>query len=106
MVFFAGAYSHTASKRVRLPDPTTSDELFAIESNEPCVASALQIEAAEHAMDFVQRRFGTLTYGRVDLVRNEQERFLVLEVELVEPSLFLPEGGGEAVRRCARALIA
>lgn len=106
MVFFGGVFSHTASKRVHLPDPSTTGELFAIESNEPCVASAEQIEAAERAMQYVQRRFGTLTYGRVDLVRAEDGRYLVLEVELVEPSLFLPEGGAAAVQRCAAALVA
>lgn len=106
MVFFGGEFSHTASKRVHLPDPSTAGELFAIESNEPCIASAEQIEAAEQAMEYVQRRFGTLTYGRVDLVRGEDGRYLVLEVELVEPSLFLPEGGADAVRRCAAALVA
>ncbi len=106
MVFFNGSFSHTASKRVHLPDPSASGELFAIESNQPFTASAEQIEAAERAMQHVQRRFGTLTYGRVDLVRDDDGRYLVLEVELVEPSLFLPEGGAAAVLRCAAALIA
>ena len=105
MVFFGGHFSHTASKRVSLPDPSRAGELFAAESNAPCTASVEQVAVAERAMAYVHDRFGVLTYGRVDLVRGEGGEYLVLEIELVEPSLFLPEGGPDAVRRCAAALI-
>jgi len=105
-VFFGGSFSHTASKRVSLPDPSRVGELFAAESNAPCVASMEQIAVAERAMDYVHDRFGVLTYGRVDLVRGNDGELLVLEIELVEPSLFLPEGGPEAVLRCVAALVA
>lgn len=106
MVFFGGRFSHTASKRVSLPDPSRTGELFATESNQPCVATPDQIAVAEQVMAYVHSRFGVLTYARVDLVRNDDGDYLVLEVELVEPSLFLPEGGPDSVRRCAEALLA
>ncbi|CAB4693548.1 MAG: hypothetical protein F2934_02160 [Actinobacteria bacterium] len=105
MVFFGGRFSHTASKRVSLPDPRRPGGLFAMESNEPCRATPDQIAVAEQVMAYVHRLFGALTYARVDLVRNDVGGYLVLEVELVEPSLFLPEGGPDSVRRCAEALL-
>jgi glutathione synthase/RimK-type ligase-like ATP-grasp enzyme len=113
MVFFGGRFSHTANKRVRLPNPTiasadgdSAEELFATETNSPYAATREQIGVAERAMVYVHERFGVLTYARVDLVRDDDGNFCVLEVELVEPSLFLPEGGPDAVRRCVEALIA
>jgi hypothetical protein len=53
----------------------------------------------------VAARFGVPAYARVDLVRAEDGGYLVLELELIEPSLFLPQGGPDAATRLAAALI-
>lgn len=106
MVFFAGEYSHAASKRVDLPVAGEVDDLFAAEVNVPHTADAEQIAVATAAHDVVRRRFGDLAYVRVDLVRGDDGGYCVMEVELVEPSLFLTEGGPGAVRRCVAALTA
>lgn len=45
---------------------------------------------ASAAIDVVAKRFGRLAYSRVDLVRADDGTSQVLEVELVEPSPFLP----------------
>jgi len=105
MVFFGGRFSHCANKRVQLPDPDGPAPFFAPERNTPWVATAEQIEAAQRCIDAVGRRFGTLTYARVDLVRGEDDAYLVLEVELVEPSLFLPEGGEPAIANLVAAVL-
>jgi hypothetical protein len=104
MVFFAGQYSHAASKRVALPRAGLVDDLFAEEVNAPHVAAAEQIAVARQAVDVVTRRFGAPLYARVDLVRNDDGKPCVLELELVEPSLFLPQAPSEAVTRLVSAL--
>ncbi|MTD13559.1 hypothetical protein GIS00_06320 [Nakamurella sp. YIM 132087] len=97
MVFFGGRFSHAASKRVALPRAASIDEMFAAETNVPHDATADQVEVAQAAVDLVTARFGVPTYARVDLVRDNNCRYCVLEVELVEPSLFLPHTGPAAV---------
>lgn len=103
LVYFAGEYSHAASKRVALPRAGSVDDLFATETNVPHVADAGQLEVADAAIDLIVRRFGAPLYARVDLVRDDAGNPCVLELEMVEPSLFLPEGGPGAVERMAVA---
>ena len=105
MVFFGGTFSHAARKRVDLPRAGAIATLFAAEQNSAHVATAEQITAATAAVDAVSRRLGTPTYARVDLVRDDDGRYCVLEVELVEPSLFLPFADAAAVDRLAEALV-
>jgi glutathione synthase/RimK-type ligase-like ATP-grasp enzyme len=105
MVFLGGRFSHSANKHVQLPDPDGPAPFFAPERNRPWEATLEQRQVAEHCMAAVEQRFGSLTYARVDLVRDDDDRYLVLEVELVEPSLFLPEGGPGAVANLVRAVL-
>ena len=104
MVFLDGRFSHAANKRVALPQAGTVDDLFAPETNAPHVASAAQTEVAQAAVDLVSDRLGTPTYARVDLVRDDTGGFCVLELELVEPSLFLAYAEPSAVERFATVL--
>ena len=105
MVFLDGRFSHAASKRVALPRADTVDDLFAEETNAEHVATAAQVEVAQAAVDVVSARLGTPTYARVDLVHDDDGRFCVLEVELVEPSLFLPYADAGAADRFAALLV-
>lgn len=104
LVFLGGEYSHAASKRVALPEAGSVDELFAAESNASHAATAEQIRVATAALDVVAEQFGRLAYSRVDLVRADDGTSQILEVELVEPSLFLSYDP-EAATRLAAALI-
>ena len=104
LVFFAGRYSHAASKRVVLPRAGTVDDLFAEESNAPHVADTDQIAVAQKALDVVTEQFGVPLYARVDLVRDDQGRPCVLELELVEPSLFLPQASPAALEHLVAAV--
>ncbi len=97
LVFFGGRYSHAASKRVTLPRAGVIDGLFAPETLAEHQADAAQLEVARAAMEVVERRFGTPDYARIDLVGDDEGRPVVLEVELVEPSLFLAQAGPRAV---------
>lgn len=106
LVFLGGRYSHAASKRVTLPRAGLVTDLFAAEANTGHEADDDQLAVASAAVDVVTRRFGAPTYARVDLVRDDAGRACVLELELVEPSLFLPQAGGDAVERMVAALTA
>lgn len=105
LIFFDGRFSHAANKRVALPRAGVVEELFAAESNSPWDATAVQIEVAQAAVDQVSARFGRPTYARVDLVRDDAGQYCVLEVELIEPSLFLPFADSTAVERFIAALV-
>ena len=104
MVFLDGRFSHAANKRVALPQAGTVDDLFAPETNTAHVATAAQIEVAQAGVDLVSDRLGTPTYARVDLVRDDTGGFCVLELELVEPSLFLAYAEPSAAERFATVL--
>jgi hypothetical protein len=60
---------------------------------------------ARAAVGVVAADVGTPTYARVDLVRADDGSYCVLEVELVEPSLFLPQADPGAAERFAAALV-
>jgi hypothetical protein len=104
LIFFGGRYSHAANKRVTLAESGAVDEMFAAETNTPHVADAEQIAVAQAAIDVVTERFGAPAYARVDLVRDDEGRSCVLEVELIEPSLFLPQAEPQALDHLVRAL--
>jgi glutathione synthase/RimK-type ligase-like ATP-grasp enzyme len=106
LMFFGGRHSHAAVKRVTLPTEGSVDELFAAEASLPHVADAEQVAVAQAAVDLVSARFGTPTYARIDLVRGDDGGYAVLEVELAEPSLFLPDAGPAAVPLLVDALTA
>jgi glutathione synthase/RimK-type ligase-like ATP-grasp enzyme len=103
MVFFGGQFSHSASKRVTLPQAGLVADLFAAEDNRVHAATQEQIDVAQAVVDFVSARHGTPAYARVDLVLDDEGRSCVLEVELVEPSLFLPYAGSDALDRMVAA---
>lgn len=105
MLFFDGRFSHSASKQVAVPRGRVIDDLFAPETNTEHTATAAQLEVARHALELVSRRLGTPTYARVDLVHDDAGQFCVLEVELVEPSLFLPYTDPTAAATLAAALV-
>jgi glutathione synthase/RimK-type ligase-like ATP-grasp enzyme len=106
LVFLGGTYSHAASKRVELPRAGLVPGLYAGETLALHVADPAQVAVAQAAVDVVVARFGTPTYARVDLVRGDDGRPMVLEVELVEPSLFLSQAGAEAPARLVAAVLA
>ncbi len=104
LVFFDGTFSHAARKRVELPRAGRIGRLFAPEHNVAHTPDADQLEVAHAALAVATERFGAPTYARVDLVRGDDGRPCVLELELVEPSLFLPQADPGAPARLATAL--
>jgi glutathione synthase/RimK-type ligase-like ATP-grasp enzyme len=105
LLFFGGRYSHAANKRIALAPAGVVDDLFVAEELAAHDAGEAQIAVAQAAVDVVAARFGTPAYARVDLVRGDDGGHQVLEVELVEPSLFLPQADAGAAQRLAAALV-
>jgi hypothetical protein len=79
--------------------------LFAAETITGHVADEAQLAVARGAIDVVTSRFGPTTYARVDLVRDDDGNPCVLELELIEPSLFLTEAPPGAVDRFVQTLV-
>jgi hypothetical protein len=104
MVMIDGRFSHTASKRVPVPEASVTDALFVPEILDTAIATTAMVEVADATMAAVTARFGVPLHGRVDLVMGDDGDPVVLEVELIEPSLFLPQAPS-AVNRMAAAFV-
>lgn len=103
LIYFEGKFSHAIRKGPllkRKEGPTT--ELFAKETIEARVPDAAELRVGARAIQAMP--FETPLYARVDLIRDENGEPVVLELEMVEPSLFFPFAGGSA-DRFAGALI-
>lgn len=104
LVYLDGRFSHAAGKRVAVPRAGSVEDLFAEETMAPHEATPDQVQVGDAAMRVVTGLHGTPTYARIDLVRDDAGAGCVLEVELVEPSLFLPYVEPAAVDRLVAAL--
>ena len=105
IVFFGGKFSHAANKKINLPRAGSINDLFATETNSPHTPTNSQLEIAQSAINFVSAKFGATTYARVDLVRDNQGNYCVLELELIEPSLFLYYADPKCTQAFVEALI-
>ena len=90
IVMIDGELSHAIRKTPRFEgDNEKIDGPFPIAGDERAVAEAALAP------------YGDLLYARVDLARDADDRPLVMELELVEPSLFFVYGEGSALRYVA-----
>jgi hypothetical protein len=114
-VFLGGELSHVLRKRAVLaPDEVApladvehgpalamlADDLVAPTSAEPA-----ELAFAERVMAEVVASFGMPLYARVDIVSDERGRPALLELEAIEPTLYLAHAPG-AVERLAAAVLA
>lgn len=107
--FFGGRLLHASRKGAVLAPGTPYDaRKVAHPSLEPWAPTPAELAVAERALAAVPVPSAGLLYARVDLVDGEDGRPVVMELELVEPNLFLslhPEsvaGVVEAVLGAAR----
>lgn len=98
LLFFDRAFSHALVKRPKAGDYRTQSIYGATEAAVEPEAEAVETAAA--ALDAVE---GDLLYARVDLMRREDGRFAVMELELIEP-YFYPEQGPDLGRLFAAGL--
>ncbi|HKV65386.1 MAG TPA: hypothetical protein VJN66_03285 [Rhodanobacteraceae bacterium] len=104
LLFFDGVFSHATRKGPLLKRGEGSTTgLYAEETIEPRTPSAEELSVAQSvlaAMPFGQ----SLLYARVDLIRGDDGSPLLLELELVEPSVFVAHADGVA-KRFAKAIL-
>jgi glutathione synthase/RimK-type ligase-like ATP-grasp enzyme len=97
LIYLGGRFSHAIRKgpllqRGAAPTPA----LFAEEHISPRLPAAEELRVAERALAALP--FATLLYARVDLIRSEDGKPCLLELELTEPSLFFAQAPGAAQR--------
>jgi len=109
LVYFDGRFSHAITKGAMIPaataHPVDGESLFIEENIAPRAVTAAERAAGDAAVAYVRERFGgDPLYTRVDLLPGGEGPVLV-ELELVEPSLFLQyDGDGQAADRFAAAI--
>jgi O-ureido-D-serine cyclo-ligase len=98
LLFFDGAFSHAIRKGPLLKRGEGSTTgLYAEETIEPRTPSADELAVAQRALAAIP--FGKpLLYARVDLIRDDGGAPRLLELELVEPSVFVAHADGVAER--------
>jgi glutathione synthase/RimK-type ligase-like ATP-grasp enzyme len=84
LIFFDGAYSHTVVKRPKSGDFRVQPHLGG--STEPSDPPLGAVELAKAALAAAPSE---ATYARVDIVRGRDRELLIMELELIEPALFL-----------------
>jgi hypothetical protein len=106
LVFLDGALSHAMRKGPLLTlDGGPVDLLFQTEQMSRAEAEPDVVALGRRAHELVERRFGRPLYARVDVLRDGAGEPAVLELELIEPSLFLDYAPGSA-QALARAIVA
>jgi len=109
LVYFDGEFSHAITKGAMIPaataHPVDGGSLFIEENITPRTASGPERTVGDAAVAYVRDRFGgDPLYARVDLLPGP-EGPVVVELELVEPSLFLQHAAdGRAAARLAAAV--
>ena len=102
LIHLGGVFSHAVRKTPAEGEYRVQEQYGGI--NRPHAPSGAELAAAAAALATVPGGSDVLTYARVDLVGSESEP-LIMELELIEPELFLPTADGSA-ERLAKALAA
>jgi hypothetical protein len=115
LVFIAGEPSHVLHKRpvlrgegvAPLGDDVLGPAAVMLEDDlvSPGRAEPAQVEFAAEVLDAVVDRFGTPLYARVDVASDDAGRPVLMEIEAIEPCLYLDLVPGAAAR-FARAVLA
>jgi hypothetical protein len=106
LVFIDGELSHAMQKGPLLALDVAPIEVGFREEQMSVAAPAPDVVAlGRRAHALVQERFGRPLYARVDVLRDADGQPAVLELELIEPSLFLDFAPGSA-EALARAILA
>ena len=84
IILFGGTYSHCVVKRPKSGDFRVQPHLGG--STEPCEPPTGAVELAKAALGAGP---ASASYVRVDIVRGADGKLLIMELELIEPALFL-----------------
>lgn len=98
LFYFNGEFSHAINKAPKAADFRVQEEHGGLITS--VKAETKLLWAAGEALEMIGK---TLLYARVDLVRDDADRFALMELELIEPALYL-RMDGDAPRRFASAI--
>jgi glutathione synthase/RimK-type ligase-like ATP-grasp enzyme len=105
LIFLGGQFSHAIAKAPLLrPGAGPQANLAIHEQITATTASDVQQVTAEAALAAAESLLGTTTYARIDLLTGPDGSPAVLELELLDPALFLDTQPRSAVARFARIL--
>lgn len=93
LIYLGGAFSHAVSKHPRPGDFRVQPEYDSVIA--PYAPLPDELEAAAAALKAAD---ADLLYARVDLIRDLEGRPVLMELELVEPDLYLEHGPGSEGR--------
>jgi hypothetical protein len=102
LLYFGGEFSHAINKAQLLrPSEGITSRLWEREVVTVTTPSAAQRATAETSLAVAAKHGGPTSYARVDVVPGPDGEPVVLELELVEPALFLTYSDGAATRFAA-----
>lgn len=99
LFFFNGKFSHSVLKKPKENDFRVQEEHGG--NIQPFKVSSELVLIAEN---IIKKLFTIPLYGRVDLVRTKENNFALIELELIEPSLYLNKDS-QSPQRFAEAFI-
>ncbi|HET8899516.1 MAG TPA: hypothetical protein VFN09_12160 [Rhodanobacteraceae bacterium] len=104
LIYLDGEFNHAIRKGPLLrPGAAATRELYASEDIAPRTAEPDELALAARAVASIPVE-ASLCYARVDLIRDDAGAPCLLELELVEPSLFFAHATGSASRLAAAVL--
>lgn len=112
LVYVDGTFSHAITKQAMLApaavhalEPGSTRELFVAERISPRTPLPAELNLGDRVLAYIADRFGVPLYARVDLLPGPDGPHspVIIEVELVEPSLFLTYDAGAAARLASAA---
>ncbi len=89
LFYFGGTYSHAISKHPAEGDFRVQEQFDGVERSTEAPADAKALAEAALAATDSLLDCSLMTYARVDMVRDAEGNFRLMELELIEPSLFL-----------------
>jgi glutathione synthase/RimK-type ligase-like ATP-grasp enzyme len=99
LIFLAGEFSHAIAKGPLLhPGAGAQSHLWENEQITATAPSDAELTTAQAALAVAHELLGQTTYARVDLLANDDGTPVVLELELLDPALFLDTDPAAASR--------
>ncbi len=96
LFYFGGQYSHAISKHPAKGDFRVQEQFGGLEKAAEAPVDARELAESSLAATAKLMDCGPIAYARVDMVRDDDGILRLMELELIEPSLFLkfaPDGG-------------
>ena len=95
LFYFGGQYSHAISKHPADGDFRVQEQFGGVERSIDAPGDAKELAEAALGATEALHDSAPITYARVDMVRDGDGKFRLMELELIEPSLFLGFAGDE-----------